>query len=98
MSDSVLPVHGTHEPDPDLVRIEDPSQVGLFAYDNGKFIVESFAAPCGNSVTASVIANKKFPRLADVISGQRIAGQPRGDQMVFDLTLAPASYRVFSAE
>jgi hypothetical protein len=80
------------------VRIEGPSQVGLFAYDNGKFIVENFAAPGGNGVNISAILDKRFARLTDVVSGQQIAGQPRGDQMVFDLALAPAAYRVFSVE
>jgi hypothetical protein len=80
------------------VRIEGPSQIGLFAYDNGKFIVENFVAPGGNSVNTSVIVDKKFPGLVDVVSGQRIAGQPRGEQMVFEIALPPASYRVFSTE
>jgi hypothetical protein len=80
------------------VRIEGPSQVGLFAYDNGKFIVENFAPPGGRGVNISALADKKFPKLVDMVSGQQIAGKPRGDQMVFDLVLAPASYRVFSAE
>ena len=80
------------------VRIEGPSQIGLFAYDNGKFIVENFAAPGGNSVTTSVIADKRFPRLVDVVSGQQTAGQPRGEQMVFEIALPPGSYRVFSTE
>jgi hypothetical protein len=80
------------------VRIEGPSQIGLFAYDNGKFIVENFAAPGGNSVTTSAIVDKRFPKLVDVVSGQQIAGQPRGEQMVFEIALPPASYRVFSTE
>jgi hypothetical protein len=80
------------------VRLEGPSQIGLFAYDNGKFIVENFAAPGGNTVAARAVVDKKFTRLVDVVSGQTINGQARGDKMVFELTLAPASYRVLSAE
>jgi hypothetical protein len=80
------------------VRIEGPSQVGLFAYDNGKFIVENFAAPGGRSVNIGAMVDKKFPKLVDVVSGQQMAGKPRGEQMVFEIALPPASYRVFSAE
>jgi hypothetical protein len=80
------------------VRIEGPSQIGLFAYDNGKFIVENFAPPGGDSVNISAIMDKKFPRLVDVVSGQQIEGKPRGEQMVFEIALPAASYRVLSAE
>src|SRR5450759_919586 len=80
------------------VRLEGSSQIGLFAYDNGKFIVENFAAPGGNTVAARAVVDKKFTKLVDVVSGQTINGQARGDKMVFELTLAPASYRVLSAE
>jgi hypothetical protein len=80
------------------VRLEGPSQVGLFAYDNGKFIVENFAAPGGNTVSARAVVDGKFTKLVDVESGQALSGQTRGDKMVFDLTLPPASYRVLSAE
>jgi len=79
-------------------RLEGPSQVGLFAYDNGKFIVENFAAPGGATVAAKALVDKRFTRLVDVVTGQEITGQVRGDKMVFDLSLAPASYRVFSPE
>jgi hypothetical protein len=80
------------------VRLEGPSQVGLFVYDNGKFIVENFAAPGGNTVPVRAVVDGKFTRLVDVESGQAINGQTRGDKMVFDLTLPPATYRVLSAE
>jgi hypothetical protein len=80
------------------VRLEGSSQIGLFAYDNGKFIVENFAAPGGNTVAARAVVDKKFTKLVDVVSGQTLAGQARGDKMVFEVTVAPASYRVLSAE
>jgi len=44
------------------------------------------------------MVDKKFPKLVDVVSGQQMAGKPRGEQMVFEIALPPASYRVFSAE
>jgi hypothetical protein len=80
------------------VRLEGPSQVDLFAYDNGKFIVENFAAPGGSTAAAKALVDKKFTKLVDVVSGQQIAGTVRGDRMVFELSLAPATYRVLSAE
>jgi hypothetical protein len=42
--------------------------------------------------------DKKFTKLVDVVSGETITGQARGDKMVFELTVAPATYRVLSAE
>ena len=80
------------------VRLEGPSQLGLFVYDNDKFIVENFAAPGGATVAAKALTPSKFTKLIDVVSGQQISGQPRGDRTVFDLTLPPATYRVLSAE
>jgi hypothetical protein len=80
------------------VRLDGPSQIGLFVYDNGKFIVENFLAPGGKSLSAKVAVDKRFTKLVDVVTGQQIAGQSAGDRMVFDLTLEPATYRVLSAE
>jgi len=80
------------------VRLEGPSQIGLFAYDNGKFIVENFAVATGKPVTARALVDKKFTKLVDVVSGETITGQARGDKTVFEVTVAPASYRVLSAE
>jgi hypothetical protein len=80
------------------VRLEGPAQIGLFAYDNGKFIVENFAAPGGNAVAVRAVVDKKFTKLVDVVSGQTIAGAARGEKMVFEVTVGAASYRVLSAE
>ncbi|MBZ5584207.1 MAG: hypothetical protein LAQ30_18735 [Acidobacteriia bacterium] len=81
-----------------FVRLQGPSQVGLFAYDNNKFIVESFAAPGSPEVAASVSTDRKFTKLVDMVSGETLSGQNRMNAMTFDVKLAPASYRVFSAE
>jgi hypothetical protein len=80
------------------VLLEGPSQVGLFVYDNGKFIVENFAAPGGKAVTVRAVVAGKAAALVDVVSGQRIAGQQRGGKMVFEVAVPPASYRVLGAE
>jgi len=80
------------------VRLIGPSQTGLFLYDNHTLIVENFAAPGGGAVAISAVAGKQYKQLVDVVSGDRISGHASGNEMVFDLTLPPASYRVFSAE
>ena len=80
------------------VRLDGPSQIGLFVYDNDKFIVENFLAPGGKALPAKVAVDKKFTKLVDVVTGQQIVGQKVGDRTVFDLTLDPATYRVLSAE
>jgi len=80
------------------VVLEGPSQVGLFVYDNGKFIVENFAPPSGKPVTVRAVVAGKAAAVVDVVTGTRTAGQPRGARMVFDLTVPPASYLVLSAE
>jgi hypothetical protein len=78
-----------------FVRIEAPSQVSLFVYDNDTFIVESFVP---HLTVARVVAEKRITKLRDLVTGAEVAGQPRGEQMVFDVPLAPHSYRAFAAE
>ena len=80
------------------VRIEGPAQVALFVYDNGKFIIDNFAPPGRNPAAVRAVTGQKFTRLVDVVSGQTIAGQERGDRMVFEVPIAAASYRVLSLE
>ena len=80
------------------VRLDGPSQMGLFLYDNQKFIVENFAPPGGGTVTIKAVAGGKYTKLVDVVSGEQIPGQASGDRMVFEVALRPASYRVFSTE
>jgi hypothetical protein len=47
---------------------------------------------------ARAVVDKNFSRLVDVETGQTLDGQAKGDKMVFELTLPPATYRVLSAE
>jgi hypothetical protein len=56
-----------------FVRLQGPAQVGLFAYDNNKFIVESFLPPDGGDVDAGVTLDAKFTKLVDVVTGETIA-------------------------
>ncbi len=78
------------------VRLDAPSRVSLFVYDNDKFIVESFQEnPVPN---ARVITDQRITKLRDMLTGQVLTGMPQGATTVFTTPLVPGSYRVFSAE
>jgi hypothetical protein len=92
------------------VRLDGPSQISLFAYDNSTFIVESFL-PSAASITVSLSGD--FAKLRDLVSGEVISGrasasgdsEPGGRTVsrgptghTFSLALRPHSYRVFAAE
>ncbi len=55
-----------------FVRLDAPSMVSLFAYDNEKFIVESFAE---NPVQARIVTDARITKLHDLITGEEISGQ-----------------------
>jgi hypothetical protein len=90
------------------VRLDGPSQVALFAYDNNTFIVESFL-PTETDVKIST--TKNFTRLRNLVTGEVIDGrvpeQPQGfgrrpqfveNRESFNVHLPPHSYCVFAAE
>jgi len=91
------------------VRLDGPSQVALFAYDNHTFIVESYR-PTETDVNVSVTGN--FTRLRNLVTGEVIAGQapeqpagfgarrrvPVENRELFNVHLLPQSYEVFAAE
>jgi hypothetical protein len=78
-----------------FVRLETPSQVSLYVYDNDKFIVESFRQ---DPMMATVVTDKRITKLRDLQSGQLLTGTERAGATVFEMPLSPGSYRVFSAE
>lgn len=87
------------------VRLDAPSQVSLFAYDNGTFIVESFL---DKEVKATMSTTGDFSKLVNIVSGEVITGEapppPRNRWQMFlgpkrtsfQITLKPHSYLVFS--
>jgi hypothetical protein len=90
------------------IRIEAPAKVGLFLYDNGTFIVESFL---DKPVTIQIIANENINSLNDIIDGSvveklvnrrpvNVFWQMRNAEKTntFRVTLMPHSYRVFEKE
>jgi hypothetical protein len=91
------------------VRMDGPSQVALFAYDNNTFIVESFL-PAETDVKVSVTGG--FTKLRNLVTGEVINGKkpelPKGpgrdrqswneNRVSFNVHLLPHSYGVFAAE
>ena len=77
------------------VRLDAPSRVSLFVYDNDKFIVESFQE---NPVDARIITDQQITKLRDLVSGAELSGAPSGGGTVFTTKLEKGSYRVFAAE
>jgi hypothetical protein len=82
-------------------RIEGPSQVSLFAYDNSTFIIESFLP---EPVTVRMVVNRKATELVDLISGDNpvcasgtsphMWGRESHPVISAEITLKPHSYRV----
>jgi hypothetical protein len=85
------------------IRLEGPSMVSLFCYDNGTFIVESFLP---EPVSVKVVLGQKANQMEDLLTGESISGtavrilsfggsQPDPEEYSFELTVKPHSYRVF---
>ncbi len=90
------------------VRIEGPSNVSLYVYDNGTFIVESFL---DEPVTINVRTDENISKLNDLIDGSLINEFKPLDPPVtmsyrnmpapsntFKVTIMPHSYRAFKME
>ena len=89
------------------LRIDAPAKVGLFLYDNGMFIVESFL---DEPITIKINAKEGIDKITDLLSGAVIdklpadnTPRPFGPRFkiddknnVFTVTLPPHSYRVFT--
>jgi hypothetical protein len=76
------------------VRLDAPSMVALFPYDNDTFMVESFAA---EPVHARIVTARRITKLQDLETGEEIAGQAQGNNTVFDTPLKSGTFRVFAA-
>lgn len=88
------------------IRIEAPAKVGLFLYDNGTFIVESFL---DEPVTVRVITRKDVATISDMLDGSVIEKLPEErnasfsrryqgaeETNAFRVTLRPHSYKIFA--
>jgi hypothetical protein len=78
-----------------FVRLDAPSRVSLFVYDNDKFIVESFQE---NPVQARLVTDKRITKLRDLLTGETLTGTSQGPNTVFETALKLGAYRVFAAE
>jgi len=87
------------------IKLEGPSQVSLFCYDNGTFIVESFLP---EPVTVKIIANQSVTSIDDLLSGESFQGTvvpvpPFMSRRIdptrsFEITIKPHSYRMFRTQ
>jgi len=89
------------------VRLDGPSQVVLFAYDNSAFIVQNFSATAAD-VKISTLGSAT--NLKNLVTGETLEGKlpaPRGwnwrnenleDRVSFSTHLPPHSYAVFALE
>jgi hypothetical protein len=83
------------------LRLEGPSQISLFIYDNGTCIVESFLP---ETVTVKLVADEPVQSLTDILSGETINGlkgspafiwgRARIENKYFEITIPPHSFRV----
>jgi hypothetical protein len=87
------------------MRLEGPSNVSLFSYDNGTFILNSFL---DEPVTVRIITGQSVTKMEDLLSHVTIEGKvlpvfsfgrkkPDPEQS-FEITIKPHSYRVFSMQ
>jgi len=88
------------------LRIDAPAKVGLFLYDNGTFIVESFL---DEPVTIKIHAKESIDKITDLLNGTVIDKMPENNaprpfgyrfrpddkNNTFEVMLPPHSYRVF---
>ena len=88
------------------VRLDGPSQVSLFAYDNHTFVVESYL---DHPVAVTVSTTDGVTNIKNLDSGDTIAGKPaprnadleegscrQGNRMNFQISLQPHSYAAFA--
>lgn len=87
------------------VRLDGPSQVALFVYDNGTFVVESYLPH-----PAAITLTGRFARLVNLATGEALTGTaPRpvspfgfgrsgGGEHTFSLAIQPHSWLAFREE
>ena len=81
------------------IRLEAPSQVMLFLYDNDTCVVESFR---DQPIDVGLVLAGETPRLTDAMSGEVFTGEPlqdwRGEptgDVRFETVIGPHRFRVF---
>jgi hypothetical protein len=84
------------------VRIDGPSKVALFVYDNNTFIAESFLP---EDAPIRIVLDDRFKSLRDEVTGEALTGKEipgwrgrKSGKTGYDATLKPHSFRVFRCE
>jgi hypothetical protein len=84
------------------VRVDGPSKVSLFVYDNNTFIAESFLP---EDAQIRIVLDERFKSLRDAVSGEELPGKEipgfwgrKSGKISYDATLKPHSFRVFRCE
>jgi hypothetical protein len=88
------------------IRLEGPSRMSLFAYDNNTFIVESFL---DKEASVSVSVTGGFSNLKNLVTGEVVHGEPvplrpwqrtpsSNQRIRFQLIVKPHSYLVLAEE
>jgi hypothetical protein len=75
------------------VRLQGPSQVALFAYDNDAYVVHSFLDRMG---MVELAVDGRDASLVDLQTGALVPGQPRGEETVFPVFLQPHEHRAYA--
>ncbi|MEM2100590.1 MAG: permease, partial [Thermoproteota archaeon] len=74
------------------IRLEGPSRICIFLYDNDTFVIHSFMP---HFTKCSVVVKKSDAKLYEPALGTEIKGFERNSEAVFTVFLQPYSYRVF---
>jgi hypothetical protein len=84
------------------VRIDGPSKVALFVYDNNTFIAESFLP---EEAQIRIVPDERFKSLRDDVTGEALTGKEipgwrgmKSGKIGYDATLKPHSFRMFRCE
>ena len=86
------------------IRLEGPSQVSLFAYDNNSLVIESYL----DKEASVTVSASGFTKLKNALTGEAISGEPAPvprfrnpppqPRTNFKLTILPHSYVVLAGE
>jgi hypothetical protein len=90
-AEALYPIRAAFSHNSDIL-IDTVSKVSLFTYDNGIFAIKSFL-PFTQEVAITV--NKLGVCLNDLVSGEQIKGLQCGNKTIFNVQIAPMSYRVY---
>jgi hypothetical protein len=74
------------------LALEAPANIGLFVYENDRFVVESFL-PYHQDI--SIVTRRPVLQIEDLETGESIKGEKSGNSTCFSISLKPGTYRGF---